>query len=464
MKFILSALLLFCSCISLFAGVPVIPMPQSANMTETVFNKNYLDRVLYVRDRNLADEAYEIRILENLIIIKYSDKSGRFYAHQTLSQLAEAEVMYCGVIKDAPRYEWRGLMLDEARHFFGKDQVIKLLDLMARYKMNRLHWHLSDNQGWRVEIKAYPQLATVGGIGCLSNRKAPAKFYTQDEIREIVAYAAERNIEVIPEIDMPGHALAFTKVFPELNGGEKTVNPAKEELYVVLETIMKELATLFPGRYIHIGGDEVETDGWRACPDIPLFMKKEGIKSYNDIQKYFERRLCRIVNKLGKTVVAWDEVTEGNPDKDSTLIHWWRGNHPEVLEKCSKEGYRTIVCSWKAFYLDYAQDNRCEKGQLAHLGIFNGMKKLYNYNLPAYSCVIGLQANMWSEWIQTPKRMEYMLFPRVIALAEKCWSSEENSDYDNFLDRLSKEYRYLDKVGVYYYDYRNFNAHPEPAK
>ena len=170
MKFILSALLLFCSCISLFAGVPVIPMPQSANMTETVFNKNYL--------------------LENLIIIKYSDKSGRFYAHQTLSQLAEAEVMYCGVIKDAPRYEWRGLMLDEARHFFGKDQVIKLLDLMARYKMNRLHWHLSDNQGWRVEIKAYPQLATVGGIGCLSNRKAPAKFYTQDEIREIVAYAA----------------------------------------------------------------------------------------------------------------------------------------------------------------------------------------------------------------------------------------------------------------------------------
>ena len=142
---------------------------------------------------------------------------------------------------------------------------------------------------------------------------------------------------------MPGHALAFTKVFPELNGGEKTVNPAKEELYVVLETIMKELATLFPGRYIHIGGDEVETDGWRACPDIPLFMKKEGIKSYNDIQKYFERRLCRIVNKLGKTVVAWDEVTEGNPDKDSTLIHWWRGNHPEVLEKCSKGGYRTSV-------------------------------------------------------------------------------------------------------------------------
>lgn len=164
MKSRLLTILLLFSCICLSAGVQVIPMPQSVSMTETVFNRDYLDRILYVRDRNLATELYEIYILESVIVIKFSDAAGRFYAHQTLNQLAEAEVMHCGVIKDAPRYEWRGLMLDEARHFFGKDQVKKLLDLMARYKLNRLHWHLSDNQGWRVEIKAYPQLAEIGGV------------------------------------------------------------------------------------------------------------------------------------------------------------------------------------------------------------------------------------------------------------------------------------------------------------
>lgn len=464
MKSNLLSIFLLINCISLSAGVNVIPAPESVQMTTTQFDKKYLDMVLYVWDPDLPSEAYQLAINQNLIVIRHSDEAGRFYAEQTLSQLAEDDVMYCGVINDAPRYQWRGIMLDESRHFFGKEQVMKVLDLMARYKLNRLHWHLSDNQGWRVEIKAYPQLCTIGGVGCLSNRKAPARFYTQDEIREIVAYAAERHIEIIPEIDLPGHALAFTKAFPELSAGHRTVNPAKEELFEVLETIMTELSALFPGRYIHIGGDEVSTQGWKERHDIPAFMKRENIKSYDDIQNYFERRLSEIVWKTGKNVMGWDEIISAGLDKEKTVIDWWRGSRPDVLDKCSELGYKTIICSWKAFYLDYAQDKRCTKGQLASKGVFNTMKKLYDYPFPDYSCVIGVQANLWTEWVQTTKRMEYMLFPRVIALAEKAWSTEDNMDYDSFLRRLEKEYLYLDKAEVYYYDFRNFYAHPEPLK
>jgi hexosaminidase len=187
-------------------AVNIIPFPQSVEMTKVVFNKAKMGKIKYVKDKKLPAEGYELRIKKNGIIVRSSDEAGRFYALQTLKQLSEEEVMFCGTIKDEPRFEWRGFMLDEARHFFGKEQVKKVLDMMARYKLNRFHWHLSDEQGWRIEIKAYPKLCTVGGIGCHTDSQAPAKYNTQDEIREILAYAAERHIEVIPEIDMPGHA------------------------------------------------------------------------------------------------------------------------------------------------------------------------------------------------------------------------------------------------------------------
>lgn len=460
----LYTLILLISSICFSDAANIIPAPQSVQMTEKVFNKDYLGNVLYVQDYSLPAEAYELQINQNLIIIKHSDDAGRFYAHQTLTQLADDEVMYCGVIKDAPRFEWRGLMLDESRHFFGKEEVKELIDLMSRYKLNRLHWHLSDNQGWRVEIKAYPELCTVGGLGCHSDKTAPARYYTQEEIREVVKYAAERHVEIIPEIDMPGHAKAFGRAFPDLYAGKSTVNPANPKLYEVLETIMTELAELFPGRYIHIGGDEVSTEGWRQRSDIPPFMRKKKIKSYDDIQKYFEKRFSGIVNKTGKIIVAWDEVLNGDMDKEKTVIHWWRGTHPETLEKSLTEGYKTVICTWRAFYLDYAQDSRCTKGHLVSKGVFNPLKKLYDYKFPEHTSLIGVQANLWTEYVCTPERLDYMVFPRAIATAEKAWSSEEHINYDDFLRRLEKEYLYLDKRGVYYYDFRNFSAHPEPLR
>lgn len=448
----------------LSAALNLIPYPQSVEMTEKVFNKKNIDKVKFVTSDELAPEAYELQINKNKVVVVASTEAGQFYALQTLNQLAEADVMYCGVIKDAPRYEWRGLMLDEARHFFGKEKVKNLLDLMARYKLNRLHWHLSDNQGWRVEIKAYPELCGIGAVGNHSDSNAPAKFYTQDEIREVLAYAADRHIEVIPEIDMPGHTIAFTKAFPDLDAGYHTVNVANPKLYVVLETVMKELADLFPGRYIHIGGDEVSRKGWRSLPEMPEFMEKNNIASYDDIQTYFEVRFSEIIAKTGKIAIAWDDVINGDMNKDNTILQWWQSDRPENLAKSLEYRYKTIFCPWGTHYLDYVQDDRCKEGQLVERGCINYMRGIYDYKYVDSPLVMGAQVNLWTERVVTDERFGYMVFPRLIALAENTWTEDANRDYEDFLDRLAKEYDYLDSIGVYYYDFRNFDAHPEPFR
>ena len=453
-SFTASVVLSLSASIALFAGVPVTPAAKSAEISEEAFNKKNLGRIKYVKAKDLPAEAYELQIKKNRIVVKSSDDAGRFYAQQTLKQLAEADVMYRGVIKDAPRYAWRGFMLDEARHFHGKEQVKEILDLMARYKLNRFHWHLSDDQGWRVEIKAYPELCSVGGVGCYSDPNAPARFYTQDEIREIVVYAAERHIEVIPEIDMPGHATAFTKVFPELAAGQRTVNPADEKLYVVLETIIRELADLFPGRYIHIGGDEVSTRGWRELPEMTAFMEKNGIASYEDIQKYFERRLSAIVTAVGKVSIAWDDTIDSGLDKDNTVMHWWRADHPESLDKALQAGYQTIISPWDPFYLDYIQDVKCKEGHLAWEQRANCLDEIYDYKLSDDQHVMGLQANLWTEYIATPEHLEYMLLPRMSALSEVQWCQREGKDFERFSAAMRAEsFKIFDTLG---YNYRKF--------
>jgi hexosaminidase len=422
----------------------VIPAPQEAHLTDKSFNKKYLDRIQYDRDLTLPAEAYVLEIKKNRIVVRSSDEAGRFYALGTLAQLSSADVMHCGVIKDAPRYAWRGFMLDEARHFHGKEKVKELLDLMARYKLNRFHWHLSDDQGWRVEIKAYPELTKIGAVGDYTDANAEAKYYTQDDIREIVAYAAERHIEVIPEIDMPGHASAFNRTFPDLAFGNRTVNPENEKLYEVLNQIIKELADIFPGRYLHIGGDEVSGEGWK------------------ERQKGFEQIHAENVRRAGKTPIVWDDAIDSDLDHETTIIHWWRADHPESLQKSLENNYQTIISPWDPFYLDYIQDKDCKEGHLAWKQYVNGMDEIYNYPLSADEHIIGVQANLWTERVVTSDRLDYMVFPRLIALAEKAWSS--SLDYKDFLQRLETEFKYLDSLGVYYYDPKSFSHHPEPVR
>ena len=465
LKTLLASLMLFVAVgIVPCKAVDIIPYPQSVEMTEVVFDKANLENVKYKKDKKLAPEAYELQIKKNGIVIKSSTSAGRFYAEQTLAQLSDDIVMYCGTIKDEPRYAWRGLMLDESRHFFGKEQVLKFLDLMGRYKLNRFHWHLSDDQGWRIEIKAYPNLTTVGGIGCNTDRNAPAKFYTQDEIREIVAYAAERNIMVIPEIDMPGHASAFVKVFPELDGKHRTVNPASEKLYEVLTTVYKELADLFPGSYLHIGGDEVYKGGWNDLPGMKELQAKENLKSMNEVEDYFGRRLSDIITSTGKNVVAWDDLIDSGTNPEGKVVMWWRSDQPLLLQEGIDNGFDMIVCPDGPFYLDYVQDIRDKVGHLVDRQWVNEMKEIYEYEMLDNPKVIGAQSNIWTEKVVTTERLEYMVFPRLIALAEKAWTRSENLNYDCFLKRLANEYNYLNTRSLYYYDYRESMRRVEPRR
>ena len=465
LKTLLASLMLFVAVgIVPCKAVDIIPYPQSVEMTEVAFDKANLANVKYKKDKKMAPEAYELQIKKNGIVIKSSTAAGRFYAEQTLAQLADDVVMYCGTIKDEPRYAWRGLMLDESRHFFGKEQVLKFLDLMGRYKLNRFHWHLSDDQGWRIEIKAYPNLTTVGGIGCNTDRNAPAKYYTQDEIREIVAYAAERNIMVIPEIDMPGHASAFVKVFPEFDGKHRTVNPANEKLYDVLSTIYQELADLFPGSYLHIGGDEVHKGAWGELPGMKELMAKENFKHVNEVEEYFGRRLCDIITAKGKNVVAWDDLIDSGTNPEGKVVMWWRSDQPQLLQEGADKGFNMIICPDGPFYLDYVQDIRDKVGHLVDRQWVNEMKEIYEYEMLDNPKVIGAQSNIWTEKVVTTERLEYMVFPRLIALAEKAWTRNENLNYDCFLKRLANEYKYLDTRSLYYYDFRESMRRVEPRR
>lgn len=445
-------------------AVNIIPYPQSAEMTDVVFNKAKINKIKYVKTKDMPAEAYELHIKKSGIVIKAADDAGRFYALQSLNQLAEEETMYCGVIKDEPRFKWRGFMLDEARHFFGKEQVKQVLDMMARYKLNRFHWHLSDDQAWRIEIKAFPELTTVGGIGCYSDSKAPARFYTQDEIREILAYAAERHIEVIPEIDMPGHASAFNRVMPALKGNDRTVNPGKEETYSTLKAIYSELADLFPGRYIHIGGDEVNKNGWDKLPEVKVLMEKEGLKSLNEVEEYFCRRLADIITSLGKNVVAWDDLIDSGTSPEGKVMLWWHTEHPEFLGQGADKGFDMVVCPDRPFYLDFVQDPDDKEGHLVWIKAVNYMKEIYEYKIEDNPKVIGVQSNLWSERVITNPRREYMIYPRILALAEKAWSLDSNIDYSAFLKRVEKEYKFLDSKDIFYYDFRNPERHPEPKR
>ena len=268
---------------------------------------------------------------------------------------------------------------------------------------------------------------------------------------------------MIPEIDMPGHTTAFTKVFPQLDGKNRTVNPGKEETYATLKTIYGELAELFPGRYIHTGGDEVNKNGWSELPEVKALMEKENLKSLGEVEEFFCRRLADIVTATGKNVVAWDDLIDCGTNPDGKVMLWWHTEHPEFLKEGADRGFNMVVCPDRPFYLDFVQDKDDKVGHL--VGRFtNYMQQIYEFGIMDNPRVIGVQSNLWSERVVTPKRIDYMVFPRLLALAEKGWTWARNLDYQGFLKRLENEYKYMDAKGIYYYDFRNKNNHPEPER
>ena len=290
--------------------LPVIPAPHHTFLDGRLASKSA--RIETAVSDALPAEGYSIEASRSLIKVTGGSEAGVFYGLQTVKQMEDHGGVRTGLITDRPRYSWRGFMLDEARHFSGKDRVKMLLDHMAELKMNRFHWHLTDAQGWRIEIKAYPKLTEIGAIGTHSDPNAPRAYYTQDDIREIVAYAAERHITVIPEIDMPGHATAANRSYPEFNGGgsptqpDFTFNPGKESTYAYLTAILREVAELFPGEYLHLGGDEVNygSEAWLSNYHVRRLMKHEKLSTLEDVEGYFLHRMADSVAVLGKKLIC----------------------------------------------------------------------------------------------------------------------------------------------------------------
>lgn len=429
--------------------------------------------------------GYSLVINSDAVQVKSANAEGIFNGINSLLQLVrlspDGKIEHWQ-IQDQPGLQWRGLMLDEARHFFGKETVKQLLDWMALYKLNRFHWHLTDEQGWRIEIKKYPKLTIVGGVGNYSNPKAPASYYTQKDIAEIVQYARERFIEIIPEVDMPGHAAASNRAYPEYSGGkspkrgEYTFNPGKEETYSYLTDILREVKSMFPYGMIHIGGDEVHfgNQPWETDVNVQQLMAKENLKDLKEVEKYFVRRMADSIAKMNTKVLAWDEVTEKQLPSQNTVIFWWRYNHEKRFKQALDEGYQAVLCPQVPFYMDFVQDSthtvgRRRKGQPNG---YNSPERMYGFSLKEFSTditeqnrhlVLGIQANVWTERTRSKDKLQYMLFPRMATLAEVAWtnSNPEQKNYETFKKRLEGHLELYRQAGLKYYNPLNPETTPE---
>lgn len=426
---------------------------------------------------NLSDEAYILEVTPAKITLSSSTRSGLFYAKETLLQMiryGKGVIPACR-IEDRPRLKWRGLMLDESRHFFGKEKVFQLLDQMAGLKMNVFHWHLTDEPGWRIEIKKYPALTTIGAEGNWSDSHAAPTFYTQEEIKEVVRYAADRHIMVVPEIDMPGHAIAACKAYPEVSGGGEgrwkgfTYHPCKKETYEFLSNILTEVSALFPSPYIHIGGDEVHygNQSWFTDPEIQTFIKEHDLKDEVGLEHYFLRRMADTVRAKGKILIGWDEMVDAGVSPDKAVVMWWRHDKVSQLEKALERNYQVILTPRRPLYFDFVQHETHKIGR--RWDGFNPIELVCNFPDTLQSVlagkekqVMGLQMSVWTERIADAKRLDFMIFPRIAAVAEAAWTPLEVKSPEKLMKKLPLYIDYLHSLGIYFFDPFNPSRHAEP--
>ena len=431
-------------------------------------------------------EDYSLTVCSTQLVLQATSDAGLFYAVQSLLQMADARGISAGRpvtlpaihITDAPHFAWRGLLLDESDHFYGKQTVEELLDAMAYLKLNRLHWHLTDDAGWRIEIKRYPKLAQIGGKGNWSDPQAPAAYYTQADIREIVAYAQQRRIIIIPEVDMPGHATAATRAYPEISGGgtgewaDFTFNPARSETYVFLRNVLQELDALFPGPYLHLGGDEVSfgNQPWSTDPKILNFSRNHGLTNAVELEKYFVRRMAAVNHDLGKTTMGWDEITRAGVPPATAAIMWWRHDQTNVLKQALDHGYPVVLCPRLPCYFDYDQAAAHQYGRRFKRQ-FNRLEDVYDspgtniteiINANPRAKIMGLEACLWTEWMPDRTRLDYMTFPRLAAFAEAAWTPPTAKNKANFMARTKWYLHELDRRKIPYYNPFNPASTPEP--
>lgn len=434
---------------------------------------------------NTKKEGYRLDITPNKITIAASDNAGAFYGVQTLLQMMPPAIyskekgagkwsVPCVSIEDWPRFGYRGAGLDVSRTFFPLETIYDMLDWISYHKLNVFHWHITDDNGWRIEIKKYPLLTEKGAWrgpdevlppSYGSGNKRYGGFYTQEEIKEVVKYAAERNIEIIPEIDMPGHSKAVIECYPEVGctNKDKTMSVngevnnvwcvGNEKTYEMIEDIVAELVELFPSEKLHLGGDEVNLDNWKNCPHCQAFMRKKGMKEEIELQNYFVRRMEKIANKYGKVLVGWDEIIKGGDLEPSTIVYGWgslkRG------ENAVKKGQPTVFLPGQYCYMDMKQ-SKYERGHnWAAIVTLDSTYKLDPINMCDFTpeeekLVLGVQANLWCELLDRPARfLEYQFFPRLCALAEAAWTQPELKDYNNFWNRITaSHYDRMHNMGI----------------
>ncbi len=428
--------------------------------------------------------SYVLVTSEKQVAITAPDSAGLFNGLITLLQLYKSATLLNDklvlphlVIHDQPRFGWRGFMLDESRHFFGKQIVKELLDWMAFYKLNRFHWHLTDSHGWRIEIKKYPLLTSVGGKGNFTDSLAATSYYTQDEIREIVDYAKDRFITIIPEIDMPGHATAATRAYPILSGGDApgypgfTFDPANDETYAYLTDILKELRALFPSGIIHLGGDEVAFGiaAWEKNPGVNKLMAVNQMTELNQAEHYFLRRMGDSVLKFSNYLMCWDEAVSAGLPVSKTYVCWWRQNHPESLNEAISKGYKVVLCPRLPLYFDFVQDSTHRSGRKWDKIKYNSYLDIYHFpensiaaGLSDKTNILGLQGNLWTETVISKKRLQYLIFPRMASLAEAGWTAGSAKNDSHFNPRLKAHLLLYDRESIYYYNPFQPDQHPEP--
>ena len=435
---------------------------------------------------DLPPSGYRLAVSQQGVRIIGKDAAGAYHGTRTLLQLLPPEPSFSQAdlpalrITDHPRFAWRGMMLDVGRHFYPPEDIKRLLDWMAFHKLNVFHWHLTEDQGWRIEIKKYPKLTEVGGFrdssppyGARDSDEGVryGGFYTQEQVKEIVSYASARHITVVPEIDMPGHMAAAIAAYPELGNSDipgyapkvqtrwgvhpYTLAPT-EEVFQFVDDVFTELCAIFPSSYIHMGGDEAPKDQWESSPRVKELMEKKGLKNGHDVQSYFVKRVEKILEAKGRKLVGWDEIREGGLSPKATVMSW-RGEAGGIAS--AKEGHDVIMSPNSHLYLDHyqapaAQELAKGKEYEAITG-FLPISKVYSYNpVPAALSnteakhILGVQANLWSEYFKTFKKVEYHAFPRIAALAEVAWTPEAVKNYPNFLLRLDGILKHYDAAGV----------------
>ena len=424
-------------------------------------------------------EGYVLTSTKQGVDVQAKTGAGLFYGVQTLLQMAaEGNKVAFGTITDEPRFEYRGMMLDVSRHFYGLDFVKKQIDAMAYYKLNRLHIHLTDAAGWRIEIKKYPRLTNFAAWRTGKDWKewwngdrkyveegtegAAGGYFTQDQCREIVEYAKKHYITVIPEIEMPSHSEEVTTAYPELSCTHVPYKQAdfcvgNEKTFEFLENVLLEVMEIFPSEYIHVGGDEASKQSWKTCPLCQARMKKEGLKDVDELQSYLITRMEKFLNKHGRNLLGWDEILEGGLAPNATVMSW-RGTEGGL--KAIEGGHRAIMSPGEFCYFDSYQD--APHTQPEAIGGYLPLSKVYSYNpipetfTPEQAALMyGVQANLWAEYIPTKEHMEYMIYPRILALSEVAWSAVENKNYDEFHGRALKAIDDLRAKGYNTFDLKN---------